>query len=481
MIDIPTYSVVLPDLHRELIEKRLRLQSVMLEKRLGTKFLRPSLTYSRGFLSLATCLERSGFLVKYLVHSDPFDRTRILDLAKEADFVCITTLTPTFNLARSIIASIKNVNPKCISIIGGPHINAVFENALLEAPEIDYAIIGESEERLPALLININNPDSIGGVAYRDKAGVATSKLAFSSPIVSDLPIPNYSLLSRPLSDYSHNIKTVRGCPYKCGFCAERLSWVSSGSSSQDVEQVIIELKIINNQLEPQSLIHFSDAIFNLNWDRTAELLARIKTEIPSALFSCDTRADLISETQVKEMKDARVVYLRMGFESVHNEILELSKKSSTANTQREASEIIRSVDQQIGIHAYMVTGLPGTTRESLALDAIEIQRMIETGSVDVVGNKILVPYPGTPFHESANGLGVRVITKDWSKYDRRSFPTFELENLSSDEIYFGYLNQEAALNNSYEKALGEYVSRIHADDLSLDYIYSNYAKDGKH
>ena len=454
MIDIPTYNVVLPDLHRALIEKRLRLQSVILEERVGKKLIRPGLTYSRGLLILAACLERDGFNVKYLVHADPYDRTRILELAKDADAVCVTAMTPAFYIARDIIDSVKNVNRRCITVIGGPHVNSVFENALREAPEIDFAIVGESELRLSLLLRDPNNPSDIGGVIYRDGEQIITTKLEFSSPIVSELPMPAYNLLSRPLSEYAHNIKTLRGCPYKCSFCAERLSWTSLESSSHEIEQVINELKLIRRAVESNSLVHFSDAIFNLNWERTSELLERIRFEIPDIFFSCDTRVDLIKEEHIKEFNKSRMVYVRMGFESFHNNILKISEKSSTFKIQKDASKLIRETSKHIGIHAYMVTGLPGTTRESLSMDTVEIQRMIEKGLVDIVGNKILVPYPGTPFHENANGLGLRILTKDWNKYDRRSFPTFDLLNLSAEEIYFGYLNQEAALNNAYEQSL---------------------------
>jgi anaerobic magnesium-protoporphyrin IX monomethyl ester cyclase len=476
LIDIPTYQVVLPELHRELIERRIRLQDSLLEKRVGVRVIRPGLTYSRGLLVLAACLETSGYQVKYLVHSDPFDRTRINDLARDADVVCITSMTPTFYIAKELFLRVKTINPQCVTVLGGPHVNGVFENALVDSPEIDYLVFGEGEKKLLLLLKNLDTPWEVNGLAYHDNGDIVTTAKTTDSIVVSELPPPAYHLLSRPLSDYAHNIKGVRGCPYKCSFCFERQSWTSFRTSSHDVEQVILELRLIREQIEPNTLIHFSDAIFNIDSDRTAELLERIRQEFFDIYFSCDTRVDLVREEEVAALRDANFIHLRMGYESVHNNILGISKKASTSTKQYESSEIIRNISKKIAIHAYMVTGLPGTTKESLALDAIEIQKMVETKLVDIVGNKILVPYPGTPYHDNPEEHGIKILTKEWNKYDRRSYPTFRLLDLSADEIYFGYLYQEAALASAYQELLGASVTDVKAYSESSDYVYTNYA-----
>lgn len=476
-VDIPTYRVVLPDLHRDLIDKRLRFQNAILEDRIGRKFYRPALSYSRGLLTLAACLEREGYKIHYLVHSDPLDRDQIYLLGKEADVICVNAMTPTFNIARELVANVKKVNPDCVSIIGGPHINAVQESALIEGVEFDYAMVGECENRLPQLIKGLDNPSDIPGVIFRSNQDVKMNRSNLGVVMVYDIPLPAYHLLKRPLSFYSHNIKTFRGCPYKCSFCAERLTWTSVQQASHTIDQVIKELMIISRDMNANTLIHFSDAVFNINWSRTKEMLDRIRSNFPNLLFSCDTRVDMINEEHVSQLCSSNVMYIRMGFESLHNSILSKADKASSHDMQLMASQIIRAANKNIGIHAYLLTGLPSSTRETIAADGIWIRNLVKSGGVDVVGNKILVPYPGTPFYEKSQEYGINILTKNWSAYDRRSYPVFRLNELSADEIYFGYLQQEAILKNAYEEILGKNAHNLLNGEASLDYIYSNYAK----
>jgi len=478
LIDIPTYGVSLPDIHRNLIEKKLIVQTSLWEKRTGHKMIRPGLTYSRGLLTIAACLERESFSVKYLIYSDPLDRAKIIDFAEHADVIAINALTPTIKIAQAICEEVKIVNPRVITILGGPHISAMPIQSLEENSNVDFALIGEAEERLPKFLGSITKPDEVGGVVYRNSDGSVSVSRANIAPVnIAELPIPAYHLLSRHLSEYAHNIKAVRGCPYKCNFCFERLSWHSPALSVHKDTQIIDELKLLAKNIGKGALIHFSDAIFNLRWETVTILIEQIKRLNLDVLFSMDTRVDFVKSEQIKQLANTGFVYFRMGFESLQDNVLDISEKSITQRLQIEASNIIRDVAPQAAILAYMITGLPGSTRESVANDVYRIRKMVEDGLVDVVSNKVLVPYPDTPYFENANNLGIEIKTKDWSKYDRLSYPVYRLKELSSDEIYFGYLNQEVALTEAYSDKLKSAIASLENVKEGLGYIFQNYAQ----
>jgi len=476
LVDIPTYQVYLSDLHRSIVEKRLIAQTFLWEKRTGHKMIRPALTYSRGLLTIAACLERAGYAVKYLIYSDLADKTRILDYAKEADIVGITVLTPTVKIGQSLCKVIKEVNPKAVIILGGPHVTAMPVETLEECRDIDFLMVGEAEERLPKFLTNINKPDEVGGVVYRDPNGDVMVSGAPIAPVnVAELPMPAYHLLSRSLNEYAHNIRIARGCPYKCNFCFERLSWHSPAFSRHKSSAIIDEVKLLAKSVKKGTLFHFSDAIFNLRWDVVSELVQNIKDL--DVFFSMDTRVDLVNAEQTKQLSEAGFIYFRMGYESLQDKELIISDKAITHEAQIRSSEIIRQTDPRVAIHAYMITGLPGASSESMGYDIYQIRRMIETELVDVIGNKILVPYPGTPYYENSESLGIEIMTKDWSKYDRRSYPVYRLDQLSPDEIYSGYLAQEAALTEAYLNKLQTHeLSKDNIRD-GLDYVYKNYAQ----
>lgn len=436
---------------------------------------RPSLTYSRGLLTLAACLELHGYKVKYLIYSDPNDRDKIVPAARHADVVGITVLTPTFPIANELCNIIKDINPNTSIILGGPHISAVKHRSLEECPNADYAMIGECEERLPRLLANIESPEVVDGTLFRNGKDIFLSSPIRPSAQEIAPPMPAYHLLSRPLSEYAHNIKTLRGCPFACSFCYERRSSVSQTT----ISDVVDEIDFLQTYLPKQTLVHFSDAIFNLNADRTNQILERIKHQRTGLYFSFDTRVDLINRDITKSLTDSGFVYFRMGFENGNDLILKESNKATTSNIQASACETIRSVSSNAAIHAYMITGLPGTTRSSFSFDRDYTQMLIKKDLVDIVGNKIMVPYPGTPYHDNAANFGILIDTNNWGKYDRRSVPVFHYQSLSARTIYAGYLLQELSLVSAYiarmQKQDVELVS-LDQIDTGLDYLYVCYA-----
>jgi radical SAM superfamily enzyme YgiQ (UPF0313 family) len=470
LIDIPTYEVDLIESHRGMLEKRLRAQSLLLERRIGTRITRPGLSYSRGLLTIAASLERRGFSVRYLNYSDGIEQGRLLQLAREADAIGITVITPVFEIVKDICDRIKDVNHDVRIVLGGPHVTARPKQTLELCHSADYAMVGECEFRLPALLTSIENPDEVAGTAYRENDAVRISSADITSIAVSETPLPAYHLLRRSISDYAHNIKTARGCPYKCRFCSDRLSWQSSDLSQRNVQQVFQEIEMLSKFLPSGTLVHFSDAVFNLDQGHTEELV--------DLLFSFDTRVDLVQGEQVRALVDAGFVLFRLGFESLYDDVLDISAKSITYEEQRKASEMIRRISDRAAILAYMLVGLPGTTRESILMDAVNIRRAVEDDLVDFMANKILVPYPGTPYYDEAASMGILIQTREWERYDRRSYPVYRLENLSSDEIYFGYLLQQAVLAQAYLdnlEAIGFTKRDLDAVTSGLDYVYSNY------
>jgi radical SAM superfamily enzyme YgiQ (UPF0313 family) len=240
---------------------------------------------------------------------------------------------------------------------------------------------------------------------------------------------------------------------------------------------VIDELEYLSHYFPPKALMHFTDSNFNLRRNRTDELVDRIKhNEKIQFVYSFDTRANLIKEDQMRRMAEAGFVNCRMGFETVRNEVLEIADKSSTFEIGVQASQLIRQASTHVSIHAYILTGLPGITKEMLGLDAIHLQKMIESDLVDTVGNNLFVPYPETPHYYAAEKMGLEILSHDWSKYDRRSYPVYRLENLSADEIYFGFLYQEASVTEAYLRKL-DYPSISNLDvKEGLDYVNSTYA-----
>ena len=90
LVDIPSYAVSIASPYRELLERRLKAQTITHEQRLGFPIRRPDLPYSRGLLLIAGYLEQQGHLVRYLVYSDNHDAQSFIDLCQEAHVIGFT-------------------------------------------------------------------------------------------------------------------------------------------------------------------------------------------------------------------------------------------------------------------------------------------------------------------------------------------------------------------------------------------------------
>ena len=89
-------------------------------------------------------------------------------------------------------------------------------------------------------------------------------------------------------------------------------------------------------------------------------------------------------------------------------------------------------------------------------------RKLITTTTADIVGNRFFVPYPGTPCGRNPKQYGITLLTRDWSHYDRLSFPVYRLDSLSEFEIYYGFLFASAIQLQAYVDRLG-----IDSKDLS--------------
>lgn len=476
LIDIPAYTVDLPEYHQNILRERLKHQSWHVEERTGQKLIRPGLTYSRGLLTIAQMLIQNGFSVKYVNFSDPIDKNKLYDYVSEADIVGVTSYTATIKIAADLCKELKQINPLLVSIVGGSHVSSLPIQTLEEFSDIDYIVIGEAEHRIVDLLKSDLQAEIIPGTAYRLSDGTPVLSTGISIGVdLTDIPSPAYQLLSRPLSEYAHNIRTSRGCPYKCSFCIESNSWSLGRNPHHHLDQIISEILFLSNQVPEGTLIHFSDTIFNIKSDKVQEFTQKVKKISKKIYYSFDTRADLINKDQIKLLNDADFIYCRMGFENDDNEILKYSKKNINTNDQINASQIIRSTAPKMAIHAYYITGLPGCNVETLIRSAGHIYNLIDQNVVDVVGNKIFVPYPGTPYFNAPEKYGIKIKTSDWSKFDRRSEPVYDLNDITSTNIYIGYLLQETNLLNSLIKKTSRSNLEI-TSRLDLGYIYANYA-----
>ena len=123
-----------------------------------------------GIITLGTILQAAGHEVSCLDSSfDPGPERVLMELARTRPAVVgVSCLTDFFPVAAKLIAAAKAQG--AVTVMGGPHPTIAPEDSLRCIPELDYAVMGEAERTLPALLEFIaagTEPAGLPGLGFR--------------------------------------------------------------------------------------------------------------------------------------------------------------------------------------------------------------------------------------------------------------------------------------------------------------------------
>lgn len=327
------------------------------------------------------------------------------------DLVLISSTSPYFGLARAYARQAKARGIP--TVIGGIHISMLPESMY---PEMDVAVLGEGERTLVRLLdlweetggFPKDRLRGIAGTAFREADGTLfrSDPAEYIDPL-DQLPFPDRSLGFVPR--HSHLI-TSRGCPYHCSFCASTRFWPGK-TRFFSAEYVVAEIEELVGRYNV-SLISFYDDLFTANLPRLKKVATLLEErKLAGRLkFTCNARANVVTDELAEAMKAMNVVSVNMGLESGNQTTLEFLKDRVTVEQNRRAIDILQR-------HGFFVSGsfIIGSPRETEAqmMDTYEFLRRSPLAITDVY---VLLPYPGTPIWQYALGRGLVSNDMDWSR-----------------------------------------------------------------
>ena len=399
-----------------------------------------------GLSYISACLEQNGFDCKIfdavfwgwseeeLIHH--------VDIY-HPDMVGVTAMTHEITIAAHIVKLLKDRLSKIPAVVGGPHITALPERTLAEFPFFDYGIYGEGEKTIIELTRHLFDRDSvldlrsIKGIVYRNKNDIIVNEPRpfLESEELDNLPYPAfhhyYGDDTKALAgSHSYYVMfSARGCPFNCSFCMQVLGRRVRCFSP---ERVVREIEHSISRYSAHTL-DFADEIFLFNNKRTLKILQlMIERGLPRQIrWSGLTRANMVNQDLIALAKQAGCFRLEMGVESGDNEILKSIHKKITVEQAKEAVEIIKR--NNISLGTYFILGHPNETRETVH-KTVDLAVELNTNTIAV---GIMVPYPGTEIYEMAKrGVGgYRLLSEDWSEYDKYGGKSLELKGLSYEEL----------------------------------------------
>jgi ribosomal peptide maturation radical SAM protein 1 len=266
-------------------------------------------------------------------------------VAYDVDHYDIIGFTTTFeqNLASLALArAIKARDPEKIVVLGGGNCEGVMGLELHRRfPWIDYVCSGESDNSFPALVDRLASgatPDGLRGVIFRREDG--GSELAAPADRVYDLdrlPDPDYddffaAVEHSPLRDQlkpSLLIESARGCWWgaksHCTFCG--LNGSTMAFRAKSAPRVYAELE---RQKERHGTGQFLAVDNIMSYSYFRDLLPMLKQRNPGISLFYEIKANL-KRPQVEMLRDAGVLAIQPGIESLSTHVLQLMRKGVTA------------------------------------------------------------------------------------------------------------------------------------------------------
>jgi anaerobic magnesium-protoporphyrin IX monomethyl ester cyclase len=387
---------------------------------------------------LSAVLAREGIDVKiadFLVTRYQPEKLRRQLEEYRPHLVGITCVTLNYPTARRMLRVCKAFDPHIFTVIGGPHVTFAAEETLLRSQWIDAVVLGEGEATLIELVRALEGGQDISrvsGIAFAEEGRVVKTPARARIENLDELPFPARELL--PMARYRAlgspcTVITSRGCPFSCIFCSGRRMF-GPRVRFRNPGLVVDEIEKIQRDFGPGK-INIVDDTFTLNYDHAravCEEMLRRNLELKWSVFA---RVDRVSEELAQIMKRAGCEWVLFGVESADEGILKTIKKGITTDEVERAVKVATGAG--INVFNSFILGLPGESRDTARRSMAFADELLHKYGAKY-GFHMLSPLPGTELLERARDYGIRILSRNWARYNANE-PITETATMSREMV----------------------------------------------
>ena len=360
---------------------------------------------------------------------------KIIDF--EPEWVGYTSYTANLRTIDILSKKIKQRSPQIKQVIGGVH--ATLDNDVLKRlSAIDYSVKREGE-MVMLDLVNGKNPEHIKGLGSRN---INCGSDVGDSDVIKDidlLPHPErekfWGVTEEEIKkiDVSY-ICSIRGCPYRCNYCASPQHWKRDKTQYRSPESIMKEMHYIKEhhwdsqkefdysasanvgpkselKIKDNTCVYFVDDVFTVKKKRVKTLLRMMIDQKINMPWKCEARTDHLDDEICELMAQAGCIRVKLGFESGSDRILKAIQKDETKEDMFQGTQMLKKAG--VPFSAYFMTGFPDESDDDLR-ETIAFAKKIEA---DYYSLSILAPYYGTKMYYDLIEAGYELDKKPWEYF----------------------------------------------------------------
>ena len=295
---------------------------------------------------------------------------------QHSDVVGISTYVWNHQYNYALARRIKELNPRCVIIAGGPEIAITDQNLFVKNPWMDAAVKMEGELVFAKILgQDAKDLTSITGLVVNCNQQAVDTGNSDRINNLDQLPSPYLtSVFDKLLCDYPEvtwnaTLETNRGCPYACTFC----DWGSltyNKIKHFELDRVFQELEWIGRHC---GFVTITDANFGMFIERDNTIITKL-IEVQLRWGKLTNFSMTWAKNQKNEVVDIvrRLINesptasqgLTVSVQSTNENVLDIIKRKNL--DQHKLEDIFALCDQHnIPVHTEIILGLPGETSAS--------------------------------------------------------------------------------------------------------------------
>jgi len=305
---------------------------------------------------------------------DPIEETA--QRLKHSNVVGFSTYVWNHQYNYALAKRVKELNPNCLIVTGGPEIAITDPDLFQKNPWMDAAVKMEGELVFSTLLKEYgNNLLSIPGLVVNVDGQAVDTGNSDRINELDQLPSPYLTglfddlLSAHPDVTWNATLETNRGCPYQCTFC----DWGSLTYNKVklfDIDRVFSELEWIGKHC---GFVTITDANFGMFVERDNAIVSKL-IEVQRRWNNLSNFSMTWAKNQKNEVVDIvrRLVNesptasqgLTVSVQSMDEGVLDIIKRRNL--DQHKIEEIFSLCDRyNIPVHTEIILGLPGDTEDS--------------------------------------------------------------------------------------------------------------------